>query len=147
MAHKKGQGSSRNGRDSQGQRRGITATIPTTHLQLAYGFEHNQLVAGVGVRYITMTVDAPDANGFLFRSSGPGFEFGVCALAHVVAASIVDHRDLVGLTGCICREQVGHGRIRTTCRPTAEIQSPTQTIVCVRISEGRPSEILTQTRS
>jgi hypothetical protein len=61
----------------EGQRRGITATIPTTHLQLAHGFANNQLVAGVGVRYITMTVNAPDESGFLFRSSGPGFEFGV----------------------------------------------------------------------
>jgi hypothetical protein len=60
-----------------GQRRGITATIPTTHLQLAHGFAHNQLVAGVGVRYVTMTVNAPEDDGYLFRSSGPGFEFGV----------------------------------------------------------------------
>ena len=77
----------------------------------------------------------------------PGLEFGVRALPHVAASPVVDDGDLVGLTGCICREQVGHGRIRTTCRPPAQIQSPTQTIVCVRISEGRPSEILTQTRS
>jgi hypothetical protein len=61
----------------EGQRRGVTATIPTTHLQLAHGFANNQFVGGVGVRYITMTVNAPDEDGFLFRSSGPGFEFGV----------------------------------------------------------------------
>ena len=61
----------------EGQRRGITATIPTTHLQFAHGFAHNQFVAGMGVRYVTMTVDSPDQNGFLFRSSGPGFEFGL----------------------------------------------------------------------
>jgi len=61
----------------EGERRGITATIPTTHLQIARGFAHNQLVAGVGVRYVTMTVNAPHESGFLFRSSGPGFEFGL----------------------------------------------------------------------
>jgi hypothetical protein len=59
-----------------GERRGVTATIPTTHLQIARGFEHNQLVFGVGVRYVSMTVNEPDQGGFLFRSSGPGFEFG-----------------------------------------------------------------------
>lgn len=59
-----------------GERRGVTATIPTTHLQIARGFEHNQLVFGVGVRYVSMTVNQPDQGGFLFRSSGPGFEFG-----------------------------------------------------------------------
>lgn len=59
-----------------GERRGVTATIPTTHLQIARGFEHNQLVFGVGVRYVSMTVNQPDEGGFLFRSSGPGFEFG-----------------------------------------------------------------------
>ena len=59
-----------------GEKRGITATIPTTHLQIARGFDHNQLVLGVGVRYVSMTVNEPEKNGFLFRSSGPGFEFG-----------------------------------------------------------------------
>src|SRR6478609_9831594 len=37
-----------------GEKRGITATIPTTHLQIARGFDHNQLVLGVGVRYVSM---------------------------------------------------------------------------------------------
>jgi len=60
----------------EGERRGINATIPTTHLQIARGFDHNQLVVGVGVRYISMTVNEPENAGFLFRSSGPGFEFG-----------------------------------------------------------------------
>jgi len=59
-----------------GERRGVTATIPTTHLQIARGFDHNQLVFGVGVRYVSMTVNQPDEGGFLFRSAGPGFEFG-----------------------------------------------------------------------
>jgi hypothetical protein len=61
----------------EGRRRGITATIPTTHLQFAYGFDHNQLVFGLGIRYVTMSVDAPDTNGYLFRSSGGGLELGV----------------------------------------------------------------------
>jgi len=61
----------------EGERRGITATIPTLHVQIAHGFAHNQLVGGVGVRYVTMTVNSPDESGFLFRSSGPGFEFGL----------------------------------------------------------------------
>jgi hypothetical protein len=60
----------------EGERRGITATIPTTHLQFAHGFEHNQLVLGAGVRLVTMTVKEPETSGFLFKSSGPGFEFG-----------------------------------------------------------------------
>jgi hypothetical protein len=61
----------------EGERRGITATIPTMHVQIARGFAHNQLVGGVGVRYVTMTVSEPNENGFLFRSAGPGFEFGL----------------------------------------------------------------------
>jgi hypothetical protein len=61
----------------EGQRLGITATIPTVHLQFAHGFEHNQLVLGVGARFVSMTVNAPDKTGYLFRSSGPGLEFGV----------------------------------------------------------------------
>ncbi|HKO52765.1 MAG TPA: hypothetical protein VJV79_33890 [Polyangiaceae bacterium] len=60
----------------EGNRRGITATIPTVHLQFAHGFDHNQLVLGGGIRFITMTVDSPSSTGFLFRSSGPGFELG-----------------------------------------------------------------------
>jgi len=60
----------------EGERRGISATIPTAHIQIARGFDHNQLVLGVGVRYISMTVNEPEGAGFLFRSSGPGFEFG-----------------------------------------------------------------------
>ena len=60
----------------EGRHRGIAATIPTVHLQFAHGFDHNQLVLGGGIRFITMTVSDPDTTGFLFRSSGPGFEFG-----------------------------------------------------------------------
>jgi len=61
---------------AEGYRRGVTATIPTTHLQFAYGFDHNQLVFGLGIRYVTMTVNAPDTKGYLFRSSGGGLELG-----------------------------------------------------------------------
>jgi hypothetical protein len=60
----------------EGKHRGITATIPTVHLQFAQGFEHNQLVLGGGIRFITMTVNSPDSKDHLFKSSGPGFEFG-----------------------------------------------------------------------
>ncbi|MEI9947516.1 MAG: hypothetical protein WDO74_00650 [Pseudomonadota bacterium] len=59
-----------------GKQRGITATIPTIHLQFAQGFDHNQLVLGGGIRFITMTVHSPDSKDHLFQSSGPGFEFG-----------------------------------------------------------------------
>jgi len=62
---------------AEGRRRGITATIPTAHLQFAYGFDHNQLVFGLGIRYVTMTVNAPDKKGYLFRSSGGGLELGM----------------------------------------------------------------------
>jgi hypothetical protein len=61
----------------EGRRRGVTATIPTTHLQFAHGFYHNQLVFGLGLRYVTMTVNGPDNKGFLFRSQGGGAELGM----------------------------------------------------------------------
>lgn len=60
----------------EGARRGITATIPTTHIQVAHGFDHNQLVLGAGVRLVAMTVTSPDTKGYLFQSSGPGIELG-----------------------------------------------------------------------
>jgi len=60
----------------EGERRGITATIPTIHLQFAHGFEHNQLVLGGGVRFVTMNVNGADPKDHLFSSSGPGFELG-----------------------------------------------------------------------
>jgi hypothetical protein len=60
----------------EGERRGITATIPTTHVQFAHGFEHNQVVLGGGIRFVSMTVKEPETKDSLFRSSGPGFEFG-----------------------------------------------------------------------
>jgi hypothetical protein len=60
----------------EGERRGITATIPTIHLQFAHGFDHNQLVLGGGIRFVSMNVNGPDPKDHLFSSSGPGFEWG-----------------------------------------------------------------------
>jgi hypothetical protein len=59
-----------------GARRGITATIPTTHLQFAHGFEHNQWVLGVGARFVSMSVNGPEIRSEVFRSTGEGLEFG-----------------------------------------------------------------------
>lgn len=53
----------------------IRVTIPTTHLQLARGIDHNQLVVGAGARLVSMSVSGPDA-GAAFSSSGVGLEFG-----------------------------------------------------------------------
>ncbi|HEY3255788.1 MAG TPA: hypothetical protein VGJ91_17640 [Polyangiaceae bacterium] len=53
----------------------IRVTIPTTHLQLARGIDHNQLVVGVGARLVSMSVSGPDA-GSAFSSGGIGLEFG-----------------------------------------------------------------------
>ena len=53
----------------------IRVTIPTTHLQLARGLDHNQLVIGAGARLVSMSVSEPDA-GSAFSSSGIGLEFG-----------------------------------------------------------------------
>lgn len=53
----------------------IRVTIPTTHVQLARGIDHNQLVIGVGARVVSMSVSGPDA-GSAFSSNGIGLEFG-----------------------------------------------------------------------
>jgi len=53
----------------------IRVTIPTTHLQLARGIDHNQLVVGAGARLVSMSVAGPDA-GSSFSSGGIGLEFG-----------------------------------------------------------------------
>lgn len=53
----------------------IRVTIPTTHLQLARGIDHNQLVIGAGARLVSMSVSGPDA-GSAFSSGGIGLEFG-----------------------------------------------------------------------
>lgn len=60
-----------------GERRStISVTIPTTHLQFAYGLDHNQWVLGVGTRLVSMAVREPDDNRAVFRSNGTGLEFG-----------------------------------------------------------------------
>jgi len=61
--------------DSTG--RSVRVTIPTTHLQFAYGFDHNQWVAGVGARFVSMSVNGPDRQRAAFKSTGSGLEFGV----------------------------------------------------------------------
>ena len=53
----------------------IRVTIPTTHLQLARGIDHNQLVVGAGARLVSMSVSGPDS-GSAFSSGGIGLEFG-----------------------------------------------------------------------
>jgi hypothetical protein len=56
----------------------VRVTIPTTHLQFAYGLEHNQWVLGVGARFLSMSVAGPergDRTGF--KSTGSGLEFGM----------------------------------------------------------------------
>jgi hypothetical protein len=55
----------------------IGVTIPTTHVQFAHGFSHNQLVLGVGVRFLSMSVvQKADTRTRLFESSDTGLEFG-----------------------------------------------------------------------
>jgi hypothetical protein len=53
----------------------IRVTIPTTHMQLARGIDHNQLVIGAGARLVSMSVSGPNA-GSAFSSGGIGLEFG-----------------------------------------------------------------------
>jgi hypothetical protein len=55
----------------------VRVTIPTTHLQFAYGLDHNQYVVGVGARFVSMSVKGPDQRHASFDSSGTGLEFGV----------------------------------------------------------------------
>lgn len=50
--------------------------IPTFHTQLAYGFDRNQLVVGVGERFVSMSVRGPRAARSAFQSSGMGIEVG-----------------------------------------------------------------------
>ena len=54
--------------------------LQTYHFQLANAFVEGQLVAGVGVRYLTMSLDAALADGDtqnVFHTSAAGFELGV----------------------------------------------------------------------
>jgi len=55
----------------------LRVTIPTTHLQFAYGFDHNQWVFGVGARFVSMSVNGPDRQRAAFKSTGSGLEFGM----------------------------------------------------------------------
>jgi hypothetical protein len=58
----------------------LQVVLQTYHVQLAYSFLDGQLIAGVGVRYLTMTLDGAVANGndqTLFDTSGTGIEMGV----------------------------------------------------------------------
>jgi hypothetical protein len=57
--------------------RAVRVTIPTTHLQFAYGFLHNQWVAGVGARFVSMSVKGPDREHAAFKSTGSGLELGM----------------------------------------------------------------------
>jgi hypothetical protein len=61
---------------SGGTSSAISATIPTTHLQFAHGFAHNQVVLGAGARLVSMSVREPQQNRAVFSSSGTGLEFG-----------------------------------------------------------------------
>lgn len=57
----------------------IDAELQTYHLQFANSFFEGQLIAGVGIRYLTMTLDATLASGdtqTLFDTSGSGIEMG-----------------------------------------------------------------------
>lgn len=58
----------------------VEAELQTFHFQAANAFFDGQLIAGVGVRYLTMTLDAAGADGdaqTLFDTSGSGIEMGV----------------------------------------------------------------------
>jgi hypothetical protein len=57
----------------------LEAVLQTYHVQLANSFFHGQLIAGIGVRYLTMTLDTAVASGdtqTLFDTSGAGIEVG-----------------------------------------------------------------------
>jgi hypothetical protein len=52
-------------------------TISTTHFQIAHGLAHNQLVFGVGARFVAMSLRGTDSERASFTSTGNGLEFGV----------------------------------------------------------------------
>jgi hypothetical protein len=57
----------------------LEAVLQTYHVQLANSFFDGQLIAGIGVRYLTMTLDAALVSGdtqALFDTSGSGIEMG-----------------------------------------------------------------------
>ena len=58
----------------------LEVVLQTYHFQLANSFLDGQLIAGVGLRYLTMTLDAGVAGEdtrTLFNTSGSGIEMGV----------------------------------------------------------------------
>jgi hypothetical protein len=58
----------------------LAAVLTTYHLQFASSFLEGQLVAGIGLRYLTMTLEttpADDATRTLFDTSGSGIEVGL----------------------------------------------------------------------
>lgn len=55
---------------------GISATIPTIHLQVAHGFRQNQLVLGGGVRIVSISIRDTLTHRADFVSTGTGLEFG-----------------------------------------------------------------------
>ncbi len=58
----------------------LEVVLQTFHFQLANSFLDGQLIAGVGLRYLTMTLDAAAADGnaqTLFNTSGSGIEIGI----------------------------------------------------------------------
>jgi hypothetical protein len=54
----------------------IRVTIPTTHVQVAHGIDHNQWVLGVGARLLSMHAASTDNEATKFKSSGTGLELG-----------------------------------------------------------------------
>jgi hypothetical protein len=57
----------------------LEAVLETYHAQFAHSFFDGQLIAGIGIRYLTMTLDTGVANGdtqTLFDTSGSGIEMG-----------------------------------------------------------------------
>lgn len=58
----------------------LDVSLQTYHVQFANSFLDGQLIAGVGLRYLTMTLDAAVSNGdsqTLFNTSGSGIEMGL----------------------------------------------------------------------
>jgi hypothetical protein len=54
----------------------VKVTIPTMHLQFAYGLDHNQWVLGAGARLVSMSVRESRGGSAAFTSNGTGLEFG-----------------------------------------------------------------------
>jgi hypothetical protein len=55
---------------------GVSVFIPTAHVQFAHGFANNQLVLGLGTRFVSMQLSGPERTRSSFDSSGSGLEFG-----------------------------------------------------------------------